>query len=584
MGAGNRGRSVRRVADPVSSHRKAGPEPMSSPGQAGRRGAARPGRHRAERGRRLRSVPTERTLPDAAPAAAPFVGVGSVLGERYRLERILGDGGSATVFGGTDTLLRRQVAIKVFHTNSDGTTQARREREIHLASGFVHPNLVAVYDAHLDSQADEGGGPLSYLVCEYVDGPSLARRLDGGPLPAAQAAGIGIGVAQALAVLHIAGVVHRDVKPGNVLLENGTDRAKLSDFGIARDLGTDPVTRTSDVIGTAPYLSPEQARGETVGCPSDIYSLGLVLLECLTGRREYDGEPIPAAAARLIRDPRVPADLPAPWPTLLRRMTGPKPDQRPTADEVAVILAHRSPAADAETAPPTTSGRRVPAAPASTTAHTRRRGWLLAAAALLITAGVAGGVASRDPLADPPAASTPTSTQQSAPPSQPAQFGTAPATPPFLTASVTAPPPSTAAPATQAQPVANPDIPQVTAAAEPAPASAAGNGPNPGDEPAQPPNPASPEADPAIPVPVADEPAPTAAEDSDAPAMDSSQNADVGSTAHGATTADAQGTAPANPNSNGNGNNGQSNGNGNGNNGHGNGNGKKGPGNGRDLP
>ena len=278
----------------------------------------------------------------------------------------------------------------------------------------MHPNLVAVYDAHLGSGADEAApGPLSYLVCEYVDGQSLAQRLDGGPLPAAEVAEIGIGVAQALAVLHVAGVVHRDVKPGNVLLENSTGRAKLSDFGIARDLGTDPVTRTSDVIGTAPYLSPEQARGETVGCPSDIYSLGLVLLECLTGRREYDGEPIPAAVARLIRDPRVPADLPAPWPTLLRRMTSRDPDQRPTADEVAVILAHRYPQPPPRPRPPTdAAAAEFRPRPPQRRHGTRRRGWLLAAAAaLLITAGVAGGVASRDPLADPPAASTPTSTR-----------------------------------------------------------------------------------------------------------------------------------------------------------------------------
>ncbi len=239
------------------------------------------------------AVPTDRTLPDAAAAASPLVGVGSVLAGRYRLERVVGDGGSATVFGGTDTVLERPVAVKVFRAEGDVTTQARREREIHLASGFVHPNLVAVYDAHLGSGADEADpGAPSYLVCEYVDGPTLAQRFDGTPLPTEQVAEIGAGIAQALAVLHRAGVVHRDVKPGNVLIEHSTGRAKLSDFGIARDLGTDPVTRTSDVVGTAPYLSPEQVHGETVERPSDIYSLGLVLLEGLTGRREYDGPPI----------------------------------------------------------------------------------------------------------------------------------------------------------------------------------------------------------------------------------------------------------------------------------------------------
>ena len=130
------------------------------------------------------AVPTERTLPDAAAAASPFVGVGSMLAGRYRLQRVLGDGGSATVFGGTDTVLERPVAVKVFRAENDVTTQARREREIHLASGFVHPNLVAVYDAHLGSGADQADpGALSYLVSEYVHGQTLAQRLDGTPLP-----------------------------------------------------------------------------------------------------------------------------------------------------------------------------------------------------------------------------------------------------------------------------------------------------------------------------------------------------------------------------------------------------------------
>ena len=279
---------------------------------------------------------------DAALVGSPYVGVGSVLAGRYRLERVLGEGGSATVFGGTDQVLARPVAVKVFRGRSDDTAQTRHEREIRVASGFVHPNLVAVYDAHLASSADERDGSPSYLVCEYVDGQPLAQRLDGHSLPSEEVIGIGTGIAQALVVLHSVGVVHRDVKPGNVLLENSTGRAKLTDFGIARDLDTDPVTRTRDVIGTAPYLSPEQAMGERVGCASDIYSLGLVLLECLTGRREFQGDAIPAAVARLVRDPAVPADLPAPWPNLLRRMTSREADRRPTADEIAAILANRN--------------------------------------------------------------------------------------------------------------------------------------------------------------------------------------------------------------------------------------------------
>ena len=507
MGADHRGRSVRKLTDTVS--RPAEPESNFRQSLAVRRRPARAGRHRVQRRRRPRTIPTERTLPDTAGTTAPSGGVGSMLSGRYRLERVLGDGGSATVYGGTDTVLERTVAVKVFHAGSDATAQARREREIHLASEFVHPHLVAVYDAHHCAETDQPCATPPYLVCEYVNGPSLARRLNRGPLPADEAAAIGIDVAQALAVLHTAGVVHRDVKPGNVLLDTDTGRAKLSDLGIARDLSADPVTRTSDVVGTAPYLSPEQARGGTVGCPSDIYSLGLVLLECLTGRREYDGEPIPAAVARLIRDPHVPADLPAPWPTLLRRMTRPDPDQRPTADEIAVILAHRAHPATTAAPPANTSGRRVPPGPASTTAAARRRGWLLAAAAgaaLLITAAVGRGVDGPDPAADPPAAaSTPSTTHQPATSWPPTNPPPAPPAPAAVTPTVAAPPPAAPASPTEAQPV---PITDPARAAEPAPAATEATAPSPGDTPEPPSNAPAAGADPAVPGPVDQQPTP----------------------------------------------------------------------------
>ena len=486
MSENDRGSRVSRVGDTVSSGGTTGTAPVCRPGATDRGVAARPGRYRAERGlrRRLRSVPPGRTLPDAA-GTLPFVGVGSVLGERYRLERVLGDGGTATVFGGTDTVLGRTVAVKVFHAKSDVTVQARREREIHLASGFVHPHLVAVYDAHLGAGTDQP----TYLVCEYVDGPSLAQRLDGGPLPADEVAAIGIGIAHALAVLSTAGVVHRDVKPGNILLDHDTGRAKLGDFGIARDLGTDPVTRTDDVIGTAPYLSPEQARGEPIGCPSDVYSLGLVLLECLTGHREYDGEPIPAAVARLIRDPVVPAELPTPWPTLLRRMTSRNPDQRPAADEVAAILATRVRPAIAKGQLTNTGHHPAPGGPTHRVAPAaRRHGWLLTAAvAVLLTAGVVSGITGPEPAADPPATSPP----ESAASSLPTGSGPVSATP-TVAAPPTGPGPSTLAPSTAAEPVANNDIPEITAAEPPPPAVAAGDDSNPPD----PPNPAGDEGPP----------------------------------------------------------------------------------------
>jgi len=483
-----------------------------------------------------------------------------VLAERYRLERVLGDGGSATVFAGSDAVLQRPVAVKVFHIPADLTAQARRQREIHLASGFVHPNLVAVYDAHLTADAGLEPAPTGYLVCEYVDGQSLAQELAGGPLPADRVAEIGIGIALALAVLHAAEVVHRDVKPGNVLLENGTGRAKLSDLGIARDLGTDPVTGTSDVVGTAPYLSPEQARGEAVGCASDVYSLGLVLLECLTGRREYQGEAIPAAVARLLRDPAIPADLPGPWPTLLRRMTSRQPDQRPSADEVAVILAHRQPAAMA--ADPSQRGGPVPLG-STTRASTRRRSWLLAAAAggaLLITVGVSSGVAGRGPTADPPAASLPSSSPEliSTPPELPGPGSPAPT----LVAPGVGPTSGPPGPSPRAEPVTGSDVPQGTATEEPA-AAAAGDAraePPPADPPADPgPSPADPAPPPLTSAPAAaSAAAPTAAAED---AAGTPQHIDAGATTNNGPAADGRHGADPKPQSGGNGN---GNGNGNG--------------------
>jgi serine/threonine protein kinase len=200
--------------------------------------------------------------------------------------------------------------------------------------------LVAVYDARMADAvgAPVDGGP-AYLVLEFVDGPSLAKRLghDGAMSPA-DVARLGIAVASALDVVHASGLVHRDIKPGNILLNHAGD-AKLSDFGIARALRAERITGSADVLGTAPYLSPEQARGSDVGPASDVYALGLVLLECLTGQREYPGPAVESAVARLHRDPVIPAALQPPWPELLRTMTSGQPETRPTAADVAAALA-----------------------------------------------------------------------------------------------------------------------------------------------------------------------------------------------------------------------------------------------------
>ena len=282
------------------------------------------------------------------PPPAHIVLPGVVLDGRYRLEQMLGRGATAEVFRGTDDLLKRSVAIKVFHQGISDTTSAARQRtEMQVLAKLHHPHLVMVYDAKIGATTNDPNTPvsgpeaLSYLVMELVQGGTLADRIKPGGLPPRDVAGIGAAVAGALAAVHRLGMVHRDIKPANILMST-TGEAKLSDFGIARDLEAEHLTAAADVIGTAAYLSPEQARGADVGPPTDIYALGLVLLECLTGRREFPGKAVESAMARLLRDPVIPADLPLPWPPLLHAMTQSDPRLRPTASAVEAAL--RAPA------------------------------------------------------------------------------------------------------------------------------------------------------------------------------------------------------------------------------------------------
>jgi serine/threonine protein kinase len=193
---------------------------------------------------------------------------------------------------------------------------------------------VVVHDAGFDD-----GRP--YLVMELVAGASLQQRLASGPLTQPETVGVGAALADALSCVHAAGIVHRDVKPANVLLEpagSGWPVVKLADFGIARLASSPPLTATGLTIGTANYLSPEQVRGAEVGPPADIYALGLVLIECLTGRPAYAGTGVEVALARLHRDPDLPAGVPDPLRRLLRAMTDREPTGRPTAAAVAAQL------------------------------------------------------------------------------------------------------------------------------------------------------------------------------------------------------------------------------------------------------
>jgi serine/threonine protein kinase len=258
-------------------------------------------------------------LPSPTPA---FVG-------RYAIREPLGSGGMADVYLATDTQLGRDVAVKVFRAEQDtAADRLRREREIQLLGELNHLGLVGIYDAGFLPPEQLSR---RFIVMELVRGRAMSHRLGSGPMKPRQVADIGAQMADALAYVHSRQVVHRDVKPENILLSDEpaygyTLTAKLADFGVAQ------------FMGTAAYIAPEQARGAEAGPASDVYSLGLVMLEALRGEREYTGSPIEAALARLHRPPTIPEELSPEWRRLLEAMTANEPEQRPTAHDVAATL------------------------------------------------------------------------------------------------------------------------------------------------------------------------------------------------------------------------------------------------------
>src|SRR4051794_11106988 len=254
-----------------------------------------------------------------------------LLDGRYRLGDRLGSGAVAEVFRAIDERLARPVAVKLFRGDAAEQLQ-RHEAEMRTLASLDHPNLVTVYDAGTAEDTVAGGQP--YLVMQLVDGHTLADELRDGPLPAQRVVRYAEALADALGYVHAQGFVHRDVKPANVLVADD-GRVHLADFGIARLVDAAHVTRTGEVLGTPAYFAPEQVSGEVVGPAADIYSLGVVLLECVTGVRAFEGTAIEVAMARLARDPDVPDRLPAPWQQLLRAMTARDPAHRPTAPQVA---------------------------------------------------------------------------------------------------------------------------------------------------------------------------------------------------------------------------------------------------------
>ncbi|HEY8168965.1 MAG: Stk1 family PASTA domain-containing Ser/Thr kinase [Candidatus Limnocylindrales bacterium] len=300
--------------------------------------------------------------------------IGELLGDRYRLTELLGEGGMATIFLGHDTKLERDVAIKVLRPEygRDAAFVARFKQEANAAASLSHPNVVQVYDYGTDD-----AGP--YIVMEYVDGQDLGEILrDRGFVPSAAAARIAMQVADGLAAAHAMGIVHRDVKPSNVLV-SVAGQVKVADFGIARALSEAQLTLPGQTLGSVRYLSPEQARGEAVGAATDIYALGLVLSEMLTGRPVWTGDTAGAVAmARLTEDPPAPSSIRA--------------DVNPALDSIVKKALARDPA------------QRFGSAGAFSDAlgqflSTLQSG--VAGPAVAVAAGVAAGAAMATPMADP---------------------------------------------------------------------------------------------------------------------------------------------------------------------------------------
>ena len=244
---------------------------------------------------------------------------GRLLANRYRLERPIGRGGMAEVHRAHDGVLDRPVAVKqlLSRLDDDGSFRERFRAEAHAAASLNHPNIVSVYDTGVDD-----GSP--FIVMELVNGRSLHETIRAGGVTEDRALEICADVCSALQYAHDHGLIHRDVKPGNILLaEDGT--VKVADFGIARAIDADTVTQTAAVLGTAAYLSPEQAQGRQLDSRTDLYSLGVVLYELLCGQQPFTGDSAVTIAYQHVQE----------LPTPLRELD-------PTVSEAAEAIVMRA--------------------------------------------------------------------------------------------------------------------------------------------------------------------------------------------------------------------------------------------------
>jgi len=326
----------------------------------------------------------------------------TVLADRYELGPMLGRGGMGTVYDGTDRRLGRSVAVKVLRADLAEQPRARRrfETEARAAARLAHPNVVTVFD----SGEDDG---IPFLVMERLPGRTLADELAGGALSVDRARAVGRETLAALAAAHDAGVIHRDIKPGNVLL-TADGHVKVSDFGIAKTVDDADETQTAELVATVRYVAPERLTGAPATPRSDLYSVGVVLYEALTGTRAFDGESPAATMLAVERGgaPALPASVPRDVAAVVERAMARDADARySSAEEMAAALAgdahidatvplpdtepldvvtdaappHVMPAAEVDTVPVTTRALRSP----------RRLGAaLLAGLAVVLLAGI----------------------------------------------------------------------------------------------------------------------------------------------------------------------------------------------------
>jgi eukaryotic-like serine/threonine-protein kinase len=404
---------------------------------------------------------------------------------RYRLDSRIATGGMGEVWRATDTVLNREVAVKVLKHEyaDDATFRSRFETEARHAAALHHPGVAGVYDFGEATAADGSGHPRPYLVMELVEGQPLSRLLaDGRDLDRSAVRDLLAQAGDALAAAHAAGIVHRDVKPANLMV-TPDGKIKVTDFGIARAGDGVGITQTGTVMGTAQYLSPEQARGERATPASDVYALGVVGFECLAGRRPFEADSQVATALAHIQQPvpDLPADVPADLAVVVRKSLSKDPADR-YADGAAFAAALRG-GVTAGTAivppeePRTESTQVLPATPAQPAAPLvppppepkKGRGkaaWLVPLIVLLLVAAIviaAVALSSGDDDNEPPPAedtSEPTPSEQS--PTEPTDTPTEPTTPP--TTAPTTPPTTepTTPPTTPTTPPTTPTTPPTT--------------------------------------------------------------------------------------------------------------------------